>query len=108
MKAPETIATERLILRRPTEGDAREIFERYASDPAVTRFVAWPRHRCVADTEAFLSFCESEWERWPAGPYVVVSRVSGAILGGGGFAFETSHRAATGYVLAANAWGRGF
>ncbi len=37
MKAPRRLDTERLILIAPTAGDADEIFERYASDPEVTR-----------------------------------------------------------------------
>ena len=76
--------------------DATAIFERYASDPEVTRFLGWPRHRSLADTEGFLKVSHSEWERWPAGPYLVLSRADGMLLGSG-FTFETPDRAATGY-----------
>ncbi len=69
MKAPARIETARLVLRRPTFSDAGPVFERYASDPHVTRFLGWPRHRSVVETEAFLQFSRQEWERWPAGPY---------------------------------------
>lgn len=51
MKAPKHIETTRLILRQPTMSDAVTMFERYASDPDVTRFLGWPRHRSVRDTE---------------------------------------------------------
>lgn len=108
MKAPATIATDRLILRRPQGSDAITIFERYAGDPEVTRFLGWPRHRSLAETEAFLKVSDSEWERWPAGPYLILSRVDGTVLGSSGFAFETPYRAATGYVLAKDAWGQGY
>jgi RimJ/RimL family protein N-acetyltransferase len=108
VKAPATIETQRLLLRRPNAGDAAAVFARYASDPDVTRFLSWPRHESVADTQAFLAFCDAEWERWPAGPYVILSRADGALIGGSGLTFETPHRAATGYVLAKEAWGRGY
>jgi RimJ/RimL family protein N-acetyltransferase len=108
MKAPVTIKTDRLILRRPQSSDAIAIFERYSSDPEVTRYLGWPRHQSVADTGAFLELSDSEWERWPAGPYLIFSRADGTLLGGSGFAFETPFRAATGYVLAKDAWGHGF
>ena len=108
MKAPTSIETARLILRRPTAGDAEAIFERYASDPDVTRFVGWPRHESVADTRAFLEFSDVEWERSPAGPYVIESRAGGPLLGGTGLEFETPYRAVTGYVLAKDSWGQGF
>jgi len=84
------------------------MFEVYASDPDVTTFVGWPRHQSVADTWAFLGFCDAEWRRWPAGPYLIESRADGRLLGSTGLAFETPDRAATGYVLAKEAWGRGY
>jgi RimJ/RimL family protein N-acetyltransferase len=107
MKAPERIETARLVLARPRAGDAASIFERYASDPEVTKFLGWPRHRTIADTEAFLAFSDAEWDRWPAGPYLIRSRSGDQLLGGTGFAFEAPDRAVTGYVLAMDAWGKG-
>ena len=38
------IETERLLLRPPMQEDAESIFERYASDAEVTRYLGWPRH----------------------------------------------------------------
>ena len=108
MKAPVQVETARLILRRPTMGDAIAIFDRYASDPEVSRFLGWPRHRSVEETEAFLRFSTEEWERWPAGPYLIISRVNGQLLGGTGLGFEAPHEAVTGYVLARDAWGKGY
>lgn len=89
-------------------GDAVAIFQGYASDADVTRYLSWPRHRSVRDTEAFLRFSAEEWERWPAGPYLIVSRADGRLLGGTGLAFETPHEAVTGYVLAKHAWDKGY
>jgi hypothetical protein len=108
MKAPTEIETARLTLMRPAPGDAANVFERYAGDKDVTRFLGWPRHRSVADTEAFLTFSVSEWERWPAGPYLIRSRHDGRLLGGTGLAFDASDHAVTGYVLARDAWGLGY
>jgi RimJ/RimL family protein N-acetyltransferase len=104
----ELIETSRLQLRRPTADDAEAIVTRYASDREVTRYVGWPRHASVDDTRAFLAFSESLWGRWPAGPYLILSRDDGRLLGSTGLIFETPSRAATGYVLARDAWGRGF
>jgi RimJ/RimL family protein N-acetyltransferase len=107
-RAPERLETERLVLRRPRPLDAEAIFTRYASDPAVTRYVGFPRHRSVEDTRAFLELSEAMWGQWPAGPYLIEDRGRGELLGSTGLAFETPQRAATGYVLARDAWGRGF
>lgn len=108
MRAPARIETARLVLRPPTSSDAAAVFERYASDPEVTRFLGWPRHRSVADTEAFLQFSRQEWERWPAGPYLILSRANDQLLGSTGLAFQSPHEAVTGYVLARDAWGQGY
>ena len=48
-QAPELLVTERLVLRRPVGDDVSAIFERYASDPEVTRYLAWPRAAWLAE-----------------------------------------------------------
>ncbi len=105
---PERLDTERLVLRRPRPADAQAIFARYSSDPEVTRFLGWSRHTVVEHTLDFLQFSDLEWQRWSAGPYLIESRQTGVLLGGTGLSFETSYRAATGYVLARDAWGCGY
>jgi RimJ/RimL family protein N-acetyltransferase len=110
-KAPEQIETERLLLRRPRQSDAQEIFSTYASDREVTRYLSWPTHRSVADTLAFLSMSDDEWHRWPAGPYLAVLHGNGSparLIGSTGLSFKTPTRAVTGYVFARSAWGQGY
>ena len=107
-RAPERIETERLVLRRPRVEDAAAIFERYAADRDVTRYLGWPRHESLDATHAFLEFSESEWNRWPAGPYLIETRDQGLLLGSTGLMYVTPRRAATGYVLAKDSWGRGY
>jgi ribosomal-protein-alanine N-acetyltransferase len=108
LKAPSEVHTARLTLVQPQSRDAADIFERYASDPDVTRFLGWQRHQSIAETRAFLTFNAAEWERWPAGPYLIRSRADGRLLGGTGLGFETPDEAVTGYVLAKDAWGQGY
>jgi len=108
VKAPTKITTARLVLSKPVSSDAEAIFERYAGDADVTRFLGWRRHRSIADTEAFLAFSAEEWERWPAGPYLIWSRDDGRLLGSTGLGFETPDHAVAGYVLAKDAWGHGY
>ncbi len=106
--APPILETARLVLRRPEAGDAEMIFRRYASDPEVTKYVGWPTHRSLDQTRSFVSFSDSEWMRWPAGPYLILDRRDARLLGGTGLAFETPVRAMTGYVLAHDCWGQGY
>lgn len=111
VKAPEVIETERLLLRRPKRSDAQAVFHRYASDREVTRYLSWPTHRSIADTLAFLAMSDDEWQRWPAGPYLVFIRdngVTGKLLGSTGLFYKSPTRAITGYVFAKDAWGLGY
>src|SRR5262249_7658198 len=88
--------------------DAESIFLRYAGDPAVTKYLGWPRHQTIEQTRIFLAFSEVEWNKWPAGPYLIESRTDHRLLGGTGLGFEEPSTAATGYVLAQDSWGRGY
>jgi [ribosomal protein S5]-alanine N-acetyltransferase len=84
------------------------IFSRYASDPDVTRYLAWPRHRSIADTQVFIDFSDSEWRTWGCGPYLMLSRSDGELVGSTGISFDTVDVASTGYVVARDHWGRGY
>jgi ribosomal-protein-alanine N-acetyltransferase len=108
MRAPESFATARLQLRRPTPADAPAIHDRYAADPDVTRYLGWARHRTIEDTRAFVRWSDQVWSSFPAGPYLIFDRADGRLSGSTGLDVETPWHAATGYVLARDAWGRGY
>ncbi len=107
MKGPARLDTARLVLRKPTLADAEAIYHRYASDAQVTRFLGWPRHWTIDDTRSFLQWSEAQWHEHPAGPYLIESG-AGVLLGSAGLEFSGPHQAATGYVLARDAWGQGY
>ena len=107
MSLEALIETPRLLLTRPALADAAVIFERYASDPEVVTYVGFPRHRSVADSEAFIRYSDDEWSKG-GGPLLAWSRSDGVLLGGSGLGFEGGDVVSTGYVLAKDAWGRGY
>jgi [ribosomal protein S5]-alanine N-acetyltransferase len=106
--APEKIFTERLSLRRPVAADAATIFGRYAGDAEVTRWMAWPRHREVAESVGFVDFSDRQWSGSGVGPYLIESRDDGRLLGCTGIGFESADLASTGYILTRDAWGLGY
>jgi ribosomal-protein-alanine N-acetyltransferase len=108
MNAPPLVETPRLVLAVPAAADAEMVFARYAGDVDVTRYLGWPTHRTIADTQAFLAFSAVQWEREGAGPYLIWARDDGRLLGSTGLGLEPGGTAITGYVLAKDAWGHGY
>ncbi len=58
-KGTKKIETKRLILRRFTVKDAEQMFDNWASDDTVTRFLTWSSHENVEVTRGLLA----EWEK---------------------------------------------
>ena len=104
---PLELETERLLLRRPLEGDAGSIFERYAQDPEVTRFLIWKPHCAVTETHEFIERCERVWTEGTAFPWVIVRKSDDLLLGMIELRPE-GHKAEFGYVLARDVWGNGY
>jgi RimJ/RimL family protein N-acetyltransferase len=97
--------TARLFLRKPELSDAEAIFQGWSSDPEITRYLGWPRHRSLEDTRAFLQFSDEEWRENGFGPYLIAR--DGVLVGSTGLHRESAHLAETGYVLTKAAWGQG-
>lgn len=54
-KGTQTIHTKRLVLRRFTVDDAQAMFDNWASDERVTRYLTWKPHKSVEETKEILS-----------------------------------------------------
>ena len=103
---PETLDTDRLVLRRPSAADAPAIYE-YARDPDVTRYLTFPTHRSLADATAFLTTCAARWDSGQE--YCWLITVRDDVRAVGVIAARMSgHRADIGYALARHAWRHGY
>jgi RimJ/RimL family protein N-acetyltransferase len=103
---PDSVETPRLHLRRAIESDAERIFQKYAQDHEVTRFLEWVPHTSLETTRKFIAFCQDRWTKAVAFPYVITRKEDGDLLG----MIEVrpnGHRASLGYVLARSHWGKG-
>ncbi len=52
---PDPFTTARLTFRPLTEADAQPIFDTYAQDREVARYLTWRPHSSVAETEAYVA-----------------------------------------------------
>lgn len=101
---PDLFETQRLMLRPLTPADAQPIFDTYARDPLVSRFLTWRPHASIADTRAFIA---STQNATASRNYVLIERATASLAG----AFELRRYSPTrlgyGYLLARPFWGRG-
>lgn len=76
----EKLETDRLILRRGTLEDAKELFEHCSSDEKITRYVVWNTHKTLDETITFLEKWKesynSEHNNW-----IVTLKGSNEIIG---------------------------
>jgi [ribosomal protein S5]-alanine N-acetyltransferase len=104
---PHSFETARLVARLPVASDAASLFESYAGNPAVSRYMMWRPHETVSTTEAFVAECIAAAERGTRLPYVLAERGKrGAI--GMLEARPSAHKVDLGYVLSPEFWGRGY
>jgi RimJ/RimL family protein N-acetyltransferase len=99
--------TERLVLRRPRLSDAGEIFQSYAQDPDVTRYVMWRPHTGLQQTQEFLAGCVAAWEGDNRFPFVITLKENASPIG----MIEihpSGSRCGAGYVIGKTHWGKGY
>jgi ribosomal-protein-alanine N-acetyltransferase len=104
---PETIETKRFRLRKPTLQDAEDIFQKYAQDPEVTKYLTWRPNRNVQETRNFLGECLRGWGEGKSFHWVIEKKTSHELLGMI-TARVDDHGWELGYVLARPYWGNGY
>lgn len=52
----KTISTDRLILRRFTLEDSRNMYNNWANDDEVTKFLTWPTHKNVEISKGYIEY----------------------------------------------------
>ena len=62
-KGTQTIVTERLILRRFCLEDARAMYDNWASDDEVTKYLSWPTHTNIEITQWVMNDWVSSYEK---------------------------------------------
>ncbi len=109
-RGTQTIETERLTLRRFTLADADAMFDRWANDPRVTRYVTWPPHGSAEVTKQVLSSWIADYARpdnyqWA----IVLKELDDKPIGSIGVVHvkESVGEAEIGYCMSAAHWGRG-
>ena len=103
------LETERLILRRFIMDDAQGMFNNWASDEGVTKYLSWPPHKDVALTKAYLEMVIKEYEEPTMYNWAIELKEIGEVIGSIGVVqhekeVESVH---IGYTLGKAWWNKG-
>jgi RimJ/RimL family protein N-acetyltransferase len=106
MKPIETLETKRLLLRKPKLGDVQAVFDGYAQDAEVARYMTWRPNTSISQTEIFVAGCVNAWNEDIRFPYFVELKDEHTVVGVveariSGWKMEI------GYVLSRRYWGQG-
>ncbi len=77
----KTIETQRLILRRFTLDDAQAMYNNWASDPVVTKYLTWPTHGNVEISRMVLSDWVSHYGEESYYQWAIVPKMLGQPIG---------------------------
>jgi RimJ/RimL family protein N-acetyltransferase len=107
-RPPSRFATARLVGRMPRVDDGPAVFAAYASDPEVTRYLAWRAYDRVEPLNAFLREAIAHWEKGDGHlAWLLCLKGTDAPIGSIGVTLEGG-KALFGYALAKKFWGHGF
>jgi RimJ/RimL family protein N-acetyltransferase len=105
--APERLLTSRLILRKPVRGDAGKMFDAWAQDPEVTRYLMRRPDGSLREAEESLARMLAHWEERSAYAWPILLRENDLLVG----MIEARVDAAMvniSYVIARAHWNKGF
>ena len=107
-KGTKTIETKRLILRKAQPEDAKAMFQNWASDEDVTRYLTWPAHESVEITQMVLqswldSYSSPDYYQW-----LIVPKEMGQPIGSISVVRQNADLAEIGYCIGKSWWHQGF
>lgn len=105
----QNIETPRLLLRRFKLEDAEDMFENWASDPEVTRFLTWPVHSDADVTRELLKDWISRYEDGGFFNWAMEYKENGKVIGNISVVRlnENTEAADMGYCMSRTFWGQG-
>lgn len=109
-KGTVRLETERLILRKFTENDAEAVFENWASDDEVTKYLTWPTHKSVENSAGYISFCLESYKSDDSYQWGIELKETGELFGNISVVKMDADIEAVelGYVIGRRYWGNGY
>lgn len=102
------LETERLKLRYITAEDTQAIFENWASDPEVAKFLTWNPHESVEVTEKVMAFWLEEYKNDNCYRYGIEQKSDGVLMGMIDVVGYRDDNPVIGYCLGQKFWNNGY
>ncbi len=102
------LETERLRLRHLRHDDAQAIFDTYANDPMVTRYLTWDVHNDVTVTQQLVDLWLKEYEKEDRYQYIIELKETGELVGMIDVVEYRDGLPVIGYVSGQSFWNHGY
>ena len=103
-----TLETDRLILRPFEMSDADEMFNGWASNPEVTKYLTWDTHKSIDETRYVLEMWIKEYEDPKRLNFAIVLKGEGRLIGGIDVVRYEDGMPVIGYNLSRTFWNNGY
>lgn len=105
----QRLETERLILRRIELTDAFDMYQNWASDDEVTRYLTWPSHGSEAGSYAYIEILQKAYESNQSYDWGIELKATRQLIGTiGSVRYDDNVKSAhIGYALGRPWWGQG-
>lgn len=109
-KGTVKIETERLVLRKFTIYDAKDIFNNWASDVDICKYLRWTKHKNINETINLLNNWIYEYENKSFYQWAITIKESGFLIGSIGLFIINEHDLCgdIGYCISKECWKQGF
>jgi ribosomal-protein-alanine N-acetyltransferase len=103
------IETQRLILRQFKEEDAADMFNNWASDDEVTRYVSWPTHSNIEVSKKLLAMWIDEYSSQENYNWAIELKENGSVVGSIGLLNIDNNieNCEIGYCISRALWNKG-
>ena len=102
-----TLETDRLILRPFELDDAESMFNNWASDDEVTKYLTWNTHKSIEETKEVLAFWVNQYEKEERINFAIVYKENNELIGGIDVVGYLEGVPVIGYNLSRKYWNKG-
>ena len=102
------LETSRLKLRYITQEDTRRIYECWASDPDVARYVTWYAHESIDQTKEYISFIMNEYKKHDCYRWGIALKSTNELIGMIDVVGYHNGAPVVGYCSGKAYWGNGY